>query len=88
VPWPIDDGISELGVTVHGPDSAKLAPAALSLLQQWHRQRPAQPSITARRVPTAPATHIRAVASSLTVARWRPSELNATAPTTVVWVSS
>jgi protein-L-isoaspartate(D-aspartate) O-methyltransferase len=53
---PIDDGTSELGVTVHGPDSAKLAPAALGLLQEWHRQRPAQPAITARRNPASPGT--------------------------------
>ena len=48
---PVDDDTSELGVTVHGPGSAKLAPAALSLLQEWHRQRPAQPALTARRAP-------------------------------------
>jgi protein-L-isoaspartate(D-aspartate) O-methyltransferase len=53
---PLDDDTNELGVTVHGPDSAKLAPAALSLLQEWHRQRPAQPAITARRIPAAPGT--------------------------------
>jgi protein-L-isoaspartate(D-aspartate) O-methyltransferase len=53
---PVDDDTNELGVTVHGPDSAKLAPAALSLLQEWHRQRPAQPAITARRAPAAPGT--------------------------------
>jgi protein-L-isoaspartate(D-aspartate) O-methyltransferase len=34
---PIDDATNELGVTVHGPGSAKLAPAALGLLQEWHR---------------------------------------------------
>ena len=53
---PVDDDTNELGVTVHGPDSAKLAPAALSLLWEWHRQRPAQPAITARRTPAAPGT--------------------------------
>jgi protein-L-isoaspartate(D-aspartate) O-methyltransferase len=53
---PIDDDTSELGITVHGPDSAKLAPTALSLLQEWHRQRPTQPTITAHRIPTAPGT--------------------------------
>jgi protein-L-isoaspartate(D-aspartate) O-methyltransferase len=53
---PVDDGTNELGVTVHGPDSAKLAPAALGLLQEWHRQRPAQPAITARRNPASPGT--------------------------------
>jgi protein-L-isoaspartate(D-aspartate) O-methyltransferase len=53
---PIDADANELGVTVHGPDSAKLAPVALALLQQWHRQRPAQPVITASRGPAAPGT--------------------------------
>jgi len=57
---PVDDDTNELGVTVHGPDSAKLAPAALSLLQEWHRQRPAQPAITARRTPAPPGTAPRA----------------------------
>lgn len=53
---PIDDETNELGVAVHGPDSAKLAQVTISLLQEWHRQRPAQPSITARRVTAAPGT--------------------------------
>ena len=53
---PIDDDANELGVTIHGPDSAKLAPVALALLQQWHRQRPAQPAITASREPAVPGT--------------------------------
>jgi methyltransferase of FxLD system len=53
---PIDDSTNELGVTVHGPASAKLAPAALGLLQEWHRQRPAQPAITACRNPASPGT--------------------------------
>jgi protein-L-isoaspartate(D-aspartate) O-methyltransferase len=52
----IDDDTNELGVTVHGPGSAKLAPAALTLLQQWHRLRPAQPAITACRAPAVPGT--------------------------------
>jgi protein-L-isoaspartate(D-aspartate) O-methyltransferase len=51
---PIDEQTIELGVTVHGPGSAKLAPAALSLLQEWHRQRPTQPSISARRNTASP----------------------------------
>ena len=53
---PIDADANELGVTVHGPDSAKLAPVALAHLQQWHRQRPAKPAITASREPAAPGT--------------------------------
>lgn len=40
---PIDDGTNELGVTVHGPDSGQLAPAALGLLQEWHCQRLRRP---------------------------------------------
>ncbi|MGH3251397.1 MAG: methyltransferase, FxLD system [Trebonia sp.] len=51
---PIDDDTNELGVTTHGPDSAKLTPAALSLLHEWHRLRPAQPAITASRAPAEP----------------------------------
>jgi protein-L-isoaspartate(D-aspartate) O-methyltransferase len=53
---PVDSGTNELGVTAHGPDSAKLTQAALSLLQEWHRQRPAQPSIIAHRVTASPGT--------------------------------
>jgi protein-L-isoaspartate(D-aspartate) O-methyltransferase len=70
---PIDDDTNELGVTVHGPDSAKLAPAALSLLQQWHRQRPAQPIITGYRAPAKPRSATDAIrlprpSSTLTIA--------------------
>ncbi len=53
---PIDDNTNELGLTVHGPDSARLATVALGLLQQWHRLRPAQPAITASRAPAEPGT--------------------------------
>ena len=70
---PIDDDTNELGVTVHGPDSAKLAQAALSLLQQWHRQRPAQPIINAFRAPAEPCAATSAIrlarpCSTLTIA--------------------
>jgi protein-L-isoaspartate(D-aspartate) O-methyltransferase len=46
-----DDDTNELGVTAHGPDGAELAETTASLLTQWHRERPAQPVITAFRVP-------------------------------------
>jgi protein-L-isoaspartate(D-aspartate) O-methyltransferase len=52
---PIDEDTDELGITAHGPGSTKLTETALSLLTQWDRQRPAQPVITATRVPAEPA---------------------------------
>jgi protein-L-isoaspartate(D-aspartate) O-methyltransferase len=69
---PIDNDINELGVTVHGPDSARLAPAALGLLQEWHRQRPAQPSITAHRVTASPRTPSSAPTAPGTICLPRP----------------
>jgi protein-L-isoaspartate(D-aspartate) O-methyltransferase len=70
---PVDDDTNELGVTAHGPDRAKLAQATLSLLQQWHRQRPAQPVITAFRAPAEPRSATDAIrlprpCSTLTIA--------------------
>ena len=51
---PIDNDTNELGVTVHGPAAAALAHITLGLLQEWDRHRPAQPSITAYRIPASP----------------------------------
>ncbi len=65
---PIDEDTNELGVTVHGPDSAKLAPVALAHLQQWHRQRRAQPAITASREPAVPCAARGTVLSRPTAA--------------------
>jgi len=48
----IDDDTDELGVTVHGLVGTELAEITASLLSQWHRQRPAQPEITAFRAPS------------------------------------
>jgi protein-L-isoaspartate(D-aspartate) O-methyltransferase len=53
---PIDDDTSELGVTAHGPHSTELAETTATLLGQWHKQRPAQPVITAFRAPANPGT--------------------------------
>ncbi|MDQ3886867.1 MAG: methyltransferase, FxLD system [Actinomycetota bacterium] len=41
---------NELGVIVHGPDSATLAAHTTDLLRQWDHQRPSQPTITAHRI--------------------------------------
>jgi protein-L-isoaspartate(D-aspartate) O-methyltransferase len=38
---------NELGVTAHGPDARELARRTNDLLDHWHRERPAQPTITA-----------------------------------------
>jgi len=43
------DDVNELGVIVHGPDSAKLAAHTTDLINQWDQQRPSQPTITAHR---------------------------------------
>jgi protein-L-isoaspartate(D-aspartate) O-methyltransferase len=53
---PIDDDSNELGVTAHGPDSARLAPATIALLSEWDRRRPSQPAITVRRLTAVPGT--------------------------------
>jgi protein-L-isoaspartate(D-aspartate) O-methyltransferase len=45
----LNDDVNELGVIVHGPDSAKLAAHITDLLNQWDHQRPSQPTITAHR---------------------------------------
>ena len=45
----LNDDVNELGVIVHGPDSAKLAAHITDLLHQWDHQRPSQPTITAHR---------------------------------------
>lgn len=42
------DDTNELGVIAHGPDSGKLAAQASDLLHRWDRERPGQPTITAR----------------------------------------
>ncbi|MGH3838124.1 MAG: methyltransferase, FxLD system, partial [Pseudonocardiaceae bacterium] len=46
----LNDDVNELGVIVHGQDSAKLATHTSDLLNQWDQQRPSQPTITAHRV--------------------------------------
>jgi protein-L-isoaspartate(D-aspartate) O-methyltransferase len=45
----LNNDVNELGVIVHGPDSAKLAAHTTDLLNQWDQQRPSQPTITAHR---------------------------------------
>lgn len=45
---PTDDAL-ELGITAHGPDSDKLTAHLADLLDTWARERPAQPTIIARR---------------------------------------
>ncbi|MGH3815413.1 MAG: methyltransferase, FxLD system [Pseudonocardiaceae bacterium] len=45
----LNDDVNELGVIVHGPDSAKLAAHTTDLLNRWNHQRPSQPTITAHR---------------------------------------
>lgn len=45
---PLSDDTNELGIVAHGPDSGKLAAQASHLLHRWDRERPDQPTITAR----------------------------------------
>jgi protein-L-isoaspartate(D-aspartate) O-methyltransferase len=45
----LNDDVNELGVIVHGPDSAKLAAYTTDLLHHWDHQRPSQPTLTAHR---------------------------------------
>jgi protein-L-isoaspartate(D-aspartate) O-methyltransferase len=52
----IDADASELGIDARGPGSAKLAATARGLLAEWDRRRPAEPVITATRVPADPGT--------------------------------
>lgn len=49
---PHSDDANELGIVAHGPDSRELANEANDLLHRWDRERPGQPTITAR--PTGP----------------------------------
>lgn len=45
---PRSSDTDELGVIAHGPDSAKLIAETTDLLQQWRREQPLQPTITAQ----------------------------------------
>jgi protein-L-isoaspartate(D-aspartate) O-methyltransferase len=45
---PHSDDTNELGILAHGPDSRRLAAQASDLLHRWDRERPGQPTITAR----------------------------------------
>jgi protein-L-isoaspartate(D-aspartate) O-methyltransferase len=45
---PHSDDTNELGIVAHGPDSRRLAAQASDLLHRWDRERPGQPTITAR----------------------------------------
>ena len=47
---------SELGIDARGSGSAKLAETVRGLLAEWDRRRPAEPVITATRVPASPDT--------------------------------
>lgn len=53
---PVDKDSDEIGTDTRGPGSAKLAETLRGLLAEWDRQRPAQPVITATRVPAEPGT--------------------------------
>ncbi len=46
------DGVSELGVVAHGPDSERLAAQVGELLHRWDRERPSQPTIRAQHIDT------------------------------------
>lgn len=64
---------AELGVIAHGPHSDEFATQAATLLHRWHRERPAQPVITAYPADTpddqlAPGTHIDRPHTRLTIA--------------------
>jgi protein-L-isoaspartate(D-aspartate) O-methyltransferase len=48
------DGTRELGIDARGPGAPALAGTALSLLAEWDARRPAEPVITATRVPAEP----------------------------------
>lgn len=50
------DGIRELGIDARGPGAPALAETALGLLAEWDARRPAEPVITATRVPAEPGT--------------------------------
>jgi protein-L-isoaspartate(D-aspartate) O-methyltransferase len=50
------DGTRELGIDARGPGAPALAETALSLLAEWDARRPAEPVITATRVPAEPGT--------------------------------
>jgi protein-L-isoaspartate(D-aspartate) O-methyltransferase len=68
----IDEDTDELGITARGPGSIKLTEAALTMLTRWGRQRPAQPVITATRVPAEPdppgdAVHLQRPCTTFTV---------------------
>ena len=52
---PAGDGTRELGIDARGPGAPALAKTALSLLAEWDARRPAEPVITATRVPAEPA---------------------------------
>jgi len=59
------DGIRELGIDARGPGAPALAETALSILAEWDARRPAEPVITATRVPAEPG----AVPGAVRVAR-------------------
>lgn len=50
------DGTRELGIDARGPGAPALADTALGLLAEWDARRPAEPVITATRVPAEPGT--------------------------------
>ena len=52
----VGDGTRELGIDARGPGAPALAETALSLLAEWDARRPAEPVITATRVPAEPGT--------------------------------
>jgi protein-L-isoaspartate(D-aspartate) O-methyltransferase len=49
-------GTRELGIDARGPGGPALADTALGLLAEWDARRPAEPVITAIRVPAEPGT--------------------------------
>jgi protein-L-isoaspartate(D-aspartate) O-methyltransferase len=49
------DGTRELGIDARGPGAPALAETALGLLAEWDARRPADPVITATRVPAEPS---------------------------------